>query len=76
MTAIKQFRHISKDQRDRIVANFLETIGNCLPLQCSDLDETADAIEVIGLRLRAELPGHGLAMFAKMILDRAVMTNC
>lgn len=67
-----KFQHISKDQRDRMVVNFMETIGNLEALQCPDLDETANAIEMIGLRLRHELPGRGLTMFAKLILDRAM----
>jgi hypothetical protein len=72
---MKTFQHISKDTQDTMVANFLETIGNLEAIVCPDLDETMDAIEVIGMRLRAESPGRGLTTFARLILDRACTAN-
>lgn len=58
---------------DMMVANFLETIGNLEAIRGShlDLDDTAEVVKTIGLRLRAEQPGRGL-MLAKLILDRAM----
>lgn len=72
---VKEFRHISKDVQDTMVANFLESIGNLEAIICPDLDETMNAIEIIGLRLRAQQSGRGLTMFAKLILDRAISAN-
>ncbi len=66
--------HISSKQREQILTNFLETIGNLLPLQCPDLEETADAIEMVGLRIRCNA-NRGLLMYAKLILDRATSAN-
>jgi len=72
---MKQFSRIGKDKQNTMVANFLETIGNLEALDCGNLDETADAIEVIGLRIRAESPGKGLIMLAKAIIDRSASAN-
>jgi len=72
---MKTFQHISKDVQDRMVANFLESIGNLAALSLADLDELADALMVIGLRIRAESPGQGLLMLAKIIMDHAARPN-
>ena len=69
--SLKTFQHINKDQQDKIVANLVEAVNNLSPLQCPDLDETADAIYAIAQRLRTQVPSHGLLMFAKVIIEQA-----
>lgn len=66
-----------REALDRMVVNFLETIGNLEAIEGKP-EETASAIEFIGKRLRdeccaGELRGH--AQLAKMILDIATMPN-
>lgn len=72
---VATFNHIDRDTRDRMVANFIETIGNLQALECSDLSEIMDACEIIGSTLRQQLKGmngHGNLIFAKLIIDQAM----
>jgi len=69
---VATFKEIDRATRDQMVANFIETVGNLEALTCSDFNELARACEVIGKRIREEMPeGRGLLMFAKIIVDQA-----
>ncbi len=70
--------HISKETMDEIVNGFNDAMGNLIALvapDCPDFEETAEAVESIGLRLRRGESGHGLLMLAANILQRAVTAN-
>ncbi len=68
------FKHISQDTRTAVVAAFVEAIKAVRKLECPDLDETANALQIVGANLRSECGagnGMGELMFAKVILDHA-----
>ena len=68
---------ISRDTRDRMVANFLETIGSLTALESADFGEAVAACELIGTRIRSSLEPQerGLLAVAKIILDHANTTR-
>ena len=69
-----EFKLIPRNVQDAVATDFRVAISSAKALHCSDLDETADAVEAIGLKLRCET-SRGALMLAKAIIDRAVSAN-
>lgn len=68
------FKQITPSMRHAVLCTFLDAIGKIAPLDCGDLAETNDAIDLIAMNLRNSLTvdrRKGLLMLAKVIIDRA-----
>lgn len=68
---------VEKGTRDRVVANFLDSIGHLQALEGADLGEIVEACEIIGAQIRCALncSERGLLALAKIILDHANTTG-